>query len=289
MANLENSAPSDSELAAKLLREAGALALSIRSEGLDALHAGRHIKSNAADFATAADLAAESHFFNALRAARPEDSILGEEGAGHVGTSDRTWVIDPVDGTYNFTSGSTYWCSALALVRSSSLATDDRTPEGSTPDPLTHAEVLLGAVFQPEEDKLWMGGTGVPATLNGQPIRTLAPALVGSLSAGTYIHPGWLAQPRAAVPWQRAAELPATLRMMGSGSCDLARVAQGELGVWFQHSVPSWDWLPGKGIVEAAGGDTAVVHVNGLDWHVAGPARAVTELAAALRTAELPA
>lgn len=288
MAYLVNSAPSDSDLAAKLLREAGALALSIRAEGLDALHSGRQIKANVADFATAADLAAEAHIFKALRAARPEDSILGEEGAGYVGTSGRSWIIDPVDGTYNFTSGSSYWCSALALVRSSPLSTDEGAPESSTPDPLTNAEVLLGAVFQPEEDKLWLGGADVPATLNGQPIRTLAPALVGSLSAGTYIHPGWLAQPRAALPWRKAAELPATLRMMGSGSCDLARVGQGELGVWFQHSVPSWDWLPGKGIVEAAGGDTAVVRVNGLDWCVAGPQAAVAELAAALRTGALP-
>ena len=89
------------------------------------------------------------------------------------------------------------------------------------------------------------------------------------------------------MPWQRADELPATLRMLGSGSCELARVAQGELGVWFQHSCPSWDWLPGKGIVEAAGGATAVVHVNGLDWFVAGPKKAVEELARALESGKL--
>ncbi|ALO67998.1 fructose 1,6-bisphosphatase [Arthrobacter alpinus] len=292
MAHLENSAPSDSDLAAKLLREAGALALSIRADGLATLQAGRQIKANVSDFATAADLAAETHIFNALRAARPLDSILGEEGAGHVGTSGRTWVIDPVDGTYNFTSGSTYWCSALALVRADAPSSDespDQSSDGSsTPAPLSNAEVLLGAVFQPEEDKLWLGGTTVASTLNGDPLHLGAQPDVGELSAATYIHPGWLAQPRAALPWQKAAELPATLRMLGSGSCDLARVSQGELGVWFQHSVPSWDWLPGKGIVEAAGGDTAVVRVNGLDWCLAGPRGAVAELATALRSGELP-
>ena len=289
MAYLQNCAPSDSELAAKLLREAGALALSIRTDGLDTLQAGRQIKTSVSDFATAADLAAEAHIFNALREARPEDSILGEEGAGHVGTSGRTWIIDPVDGTYNFASGSTYWCSALALVRPGASSPDESSlTESSTPDPLPTAEVLLGAVFQPEEDKLWLGGTTVASTLNGIPIPIRGERSVGELSASTYIHPGWLAQPRAALPWQKAAELPATLRMLGSGSCDLARVAQGELGVWFQHSVPSWDWLPGKGIVEAAGGDTAVVRVNGLDWCVAGPRGAVAELAAALRSGEIP-
>jgi fructose-1,6-bisphosphatase/inositol monophosphatase family enzyme len=70
--------------------------------------------------------------------------------------------------------------------------------------------------------------------------------------------------------------------MLGSGSCDLGRVAQGELGVWFQHSCPAWDWLPGKGIVRAAGGETGVVRVNGLDWFVAGPKGAVDAITAAL-------
>lgn len=280
MADQTLPAPSDSELAADVLRSAGALALSIRAEGLAKLRAGSQLKGGPSDFATAADLAAESHIFAALHAARPDDSILGEEGAGHVGTSGRCWVIDPVDGTYNFASGSAFWCTALALVVPS-------PGEGTTPDPLANAEVLLGAVHQPEGDKLWMGGTRHAARLDDQPIRVDTAGSLDQLAAGTYIHPGWLSRPEASVPWRQAAELPATLRMLGSGSCELARVAQGELGVWFQHSCPSWDWLPGKGIVEAAGGATAVVHVNGLDWFVAGPKGAVEELSAALRSGEL--
>ena len=275
MAHDLDPAPSDSELAAKLLRSAGALAYSIRAEGLAELRAGSHLKGDFSDFATAADLAAERYLFTELRAARPADSILGEEGAGHQGTSGRSWVIDPVDGTFNFASGSTYWCAALALVESDLC---------SMPDTFSDAQVLLGAVYQLQEEKLWLGGTAHPATLNGHPIQVDTRQDPGELSAGSYIHPGWLAQPKAAVPWQRAAELPATLRMFGSGSCDLARVAQGELGMWFQHSCPSWDWLPGKGIVRAAGGDTAVVQVNGLNWFVAGSAGAVEVLKAALES-----
>ena len=275
--------PSDSELAEKLLREAAALALAIRAKGLESLRAGRQIKANAADFATAADHAAEEFIYKQLRLARPDDSILGEEGAGFEGGSGRVWVIDPVDGTFNFTSGSSYWCSAVALVTGISA-----TALKSTAENFDTAEVLIGAIYQPEGDKLWLGGSQHPATCNAQPISVDPRQELAELAAGTYIHPGWLAEPRAAVPWQHAAVLPATLRMLGSGSCDLARVGQGELGVWFQHSCPSWDWLPGKGIVEAAGGGTAVVPVNGLDWFVAGPTGAVAQLAAALRQGALP-
>ena len=51
-----------------------------------------------------------------LAAERPDDAVVGEEGASRPGTSGRTWVIDPVDGTYNFARGSDWWCSAIALV-----------------------------------------------------------------------------------------------------------------------------------------------------------------------------
>lgn len=273
---------SDSELAAALVRQAGALALRMRGEGLTGEQ-----KTSVSDVVTAADRAAEAYVLAQLERCRPDDGVLGEEGASRAGTSGRSWVIDPVDGTYNFLSGSTYWCSAIALRRDAAGAdgaigtSGAAGAAGDDPDP----EVILGAIYQPQEDKLWTGGTGQPAALNG---RTLAPpsdAEPGQLSAGSYLHPAWLARPEAADPWRAAAVLPAALRMFGSGSCDLGRVADGQLGLWFQHSCPQWDWLPGKAIVRAAGGDTAVVRVNGLDWFIAGGPTAVARISAALTSA----
>jgi len=130
-----NPALDDYQLAEALVREAGTLALLMRQAGLE----GRQ-KTSVSDVVTAADHAAEAYVLEQLQRCRPDDGILGEEGASVAGTSGRTWVIDPVDGTYNFLHGSTYWCSAIAL----------KDPSG----------VVLGAIFQPEEDKLWLGGTG---------------------------------------------------------------------------------------------------------------------------------
>lgn len=208
-----------------------------------------------------------------LRRARPSDSILAEEGSSYQGTSDRTWVIDPIDGTYNFLSGSSYWCSAIALQQNSGrqLAVAELDPE-----------VLLGAVYQVEEHKLWIGGRGLPSTLNGQRLAAPAELPLSQLSAGTYLHPSLLSKAEAREPWLSAVEQLATFRLLGSGSCDLSRVAEQQLGCWFQHSAPLWDWLPGKAIVRAAGGSTAVVQVNGLNWFLAGAQRAVQELSAAL-------
>lgn len=259
----------DYQLAEALVREAGNLALLMRQAGLEGQR-----KTSVSDVVTAADHAAEAYVLEQLQRCRPDDGILGEEGASKQGSSGRTWVIDPVDGTYNFLHGSSYWCSALALKDSSGP--------------------LLGAIFQPEADKLWLGGTGRAATLNGEALNSFSPRADGGrgraemplaeLGAATYIHPTWLADPMCAMPWHAAATAAAALRMFGSGSCDLGRVADGELGCWFQHSCPEWDWLPGKAIVLAAGGAADVIRVNGLDWFVAGGTTAVRQLRAALES-----
>lgn len=256
----------DAQLATALVRNAGRLALAMRAEGLTGER-----KTSVSDVVTAADKAAEHYVMEQLRRTRPDDGILGEEGAQANGVSGRSWVIDPVDGTYNFLSGSTYWCSAIAL----------RNDGGNAVDP----EVLLGAVYQPQEEKLWLGGQSIPATLNGELLSRPVAAGLAQISAGTYLHPSWLAKPEAANPWIAAVRNVATFRMLGSGSCDLSRVAQGELGCWFQHSTPLWDWLPGKAIVRAAGGSTSVVPVNGLNWFLAGSTTAVAEIAEALSSA----
>ncbi|MCC3267681.1 inositol monophosphatase family protein [Arthrobacter gengyunqii] len=252
-------------LAADLVREAGALALRMRREGLTAT-----AKTTVSDVVTAADHAAEKLVVERIRKLRPHDGIVGEEGASVTGTSGRSWVIDPVDGTYNFFAGSTYWCSAIALKADE--------PESLDGDP----NVLLGAIFQPQEDRLWVGGEGHPATLNGVPVPQLEDAPLDRLSAGTYLHPTWLLRAEVAGPWTAAASRAATIRMLGSGSCDLGGVASGRLGTWFQHSCPEWDWLPGKAIVRAAGGTTAVTEVNGFRWHIAGTVSAVREIQTAL-------
>ncbi|WP_413250940.1 inositol monophosphatase family protein [Sinomonas flava] len=259
----------DAELAAALVRAAGDLALRMRQDGLDAER-----KTSVSDIVTAADKAAEAYVLAQLRRCRPDDGVFGEEGAQVPSASGRTWVIDPVDGTLNFFSGSSYWCSALAL-------------RGEAADSDADPESLLGAIYQPQEDKLWMGGDATPATLNGEALAGPADARLGLLGAATSIQPRWLEQPLSAMPWHAAAVQAASIRILGSGSCDLARVATGEIGVWFQHSCPQWDWLPGKAIVTAAGGSTATVEVNGLTWFAAGGTTAVREVVAALASARL--
>lgn len=248
----------DAALAARLVTSAGDLALRMRDDGLRDV---RH-KTSRSDVVTAADDSAETLVQTTLATERPEDGVLGEEGTSREGTSGRRWVIDPVDGTYNFVNGLAHWCSALALA---------------------DGHRLLGAVHAPVTGETWVGGTDLPTTLNGEPVEPLADATLEQVCAATYLHPPYLLDPRAADPWRRAATGAAALRMLGAGSVDLGCVASGRVGVWFQHSCPDWDWLPGKALVEAAGGATDVVEVEGYRWHVAGRPTAVREVVALLR------
>lgn len=248
----------DLELAVSLVTEAGTLAAAMRAEGLSAEQ-----KTSVSDVVTAADRAAEELVTVTLARERPDDGLLGEEGAHHDGTSGRRWVVDPVDGTYNFFSGLAYWCSALAL--------DDA--EGT----------ILGAVHQPVTGETWLGGRDHPTTLDGVPVAPLADRPLDECSLATYVHPATLTEPDVREVWLSLVQGVATPRILGSGSCDLAGVAGGRVGVWAQHSAPEWDWLPGQALVRAAGGRADVVEHRGHRWHVAGNHQAVGELLDRLR------
>ncbi len=246
----------DAELAALLVGEAGTLAAAMRRGGIAAEH-----KTHVSDIVTAADRAAEAQIVATLRRERPDDSIVGEEGADHHGTSGRTWVIDPVDGTYNFHRGLDWWCSALALA------------DGD--------DVVLGAVHHPATGETYLGGPGLASTRDGEALPRLTDRPLGESCATTYLHPPFY-DGEIGAAFNRAVAGVATLRMMGSGTMDSVAIALGRCDVLFQASVPDWDRLPGAALIRGVGGESRVVRAAGVEWHVAGRPTAVAEVCEAL-------
>ncbi|MDQ2836363.1 MAG: inositol monophosphatase [Actinomycetota bacterium] len=244
----------DLALAAELVHEAGQLAAEMLRGGLQTRH-----KTSVSDVVSAADHAAEELIVHRLRQARPADGVIGEEGANAPG--ERVWFIDPVDGTYNFLSGLPYWCSALALA--------DR----AAPD-----QPILGAVYHPFADELWLGGRDHPTSCNGIAVSPLADQGLAQLSLASYLHPATMPDDDAREPFLAVMRGAATVRMLGSGSIELASVAAGRLGCWAQHDCLDWDWLPGAALVTAAGGVTEVLWHRGHRWHLAGNRQAVAEI-----------
>lgn len=252
----------DLHLAGELVTAAGTLAATMLAEGLETEH-----KTSVSDVVSAADFAAEELVVERLTRERPSDGLVGEEGARREG--DRTWYVDPVDGTYNFLSGIPIWCSAVALV-------DQDGP-------------ILGAVYQPSADELWLGGRDHPTTRNGEPVAPLERQPLSEISISSYIHPARI-EHDSGVPgpqtlasaWLSAVSGAATLRSLGSGSVELSSVAGGRLGAWLQAGPSPWDWYPGVALVRAAGGAAEVVEAAGHSWHIAGNQQAVEELISTL-------
>jgi fructose-1,6-bisphosphatase/inositol monophosphatase family enzyme len=243
----------DVGLAGELVRDAGTLAARMLREGLTVQH-----KTSISDVVSAADHAAEELIAGRLRAERPDDAIVGEEGTADPGAG-RTWYIDPVDGTYNFLSGLPEWCSALAL---------DET---------------LGAVYHHASGELWVGGPQDPTTCNGQPVEPLVDRPFRTVSIATYLHPTTLPDDSRRIPLLHVVQRAATVRMFGCGSVEMAAVAAGRLGATLQLNTLPWDWLPGAALVRGAGGAAQVVEAGGHRWHVTGNRHTVSEIVALLQ------
>ncbi|GGR39832.1 fructose-1,6-bisphosphatase/inositol monophosphatase family enzyme [Nocardioides luteus] len=248
----------DVRLATELVRGAGSLAAKMRHEGIDA---SVETKTSVSDLVTAADKAAEKAIVDRLATERPDDGILGEEGSARDSASGRVWTIDPVDGTYNFVRGLDWWCSALALT------------DGD--------DILLGAVYSPAEDAVYVGGPDLPTTRNGVRLDAIPDTPLDLACLTTYLHPARLKQP-VGEAYIRVTGGAASIRILGSGSMDLTAIAQGKLHLFCQHSVPDWDRLPGWALVLGAGGATTQVEAGGALWSLAGAPTAVADAARAL-------
>lgn len=216
------------------------------------------VKTNPTDVVTAADREAEALIVELLAHVRPEDAVVGEEGAFREGASGRTWVIDPVDGTYNFVRGSDRWCSAVSLVE------DDSS--------------VLGAVCCPRNATFWVGGPEVRVRENRTALEPLADRSLAESSLLTYLHPPFHGT-RVGEVWRNLASRVATLRMSGSGSLDATEVITGRADLIVQHSVPVWDRTPGEAMIHGLGGTSRQVSAGGVDWYLAGVPSAVEQAA----------
>lgn len=242
----------DHALAAALVTDAARLAADMRRDGTDAER-----KTSAADLVTAADRAAEELVRRVLLEHRPDDGVLGEEGAHVEATHGRRWTVDPIDGTYNYVTGLPAWCSAVSLE--------------------VDGVLRVGAVRRPTADETWVASDGV-TTRDGEAVPPLPDVALATTSVATFLNSSHLRAAEAA-PMAALLAAAATVRISGSGSCDLVDVAAGRIGLWVQTDCADWDWLPGRALVEGAGGVATVVRAHGHDWHLAGAPTAVREAA----------
>jgi myo-inositol-1(or 4)-monophosphatase len=253
-------------LAARLARTTGDLVRAGRPDRVDVAAT----KSSPVDPVTEMDLAAEALLRSLLAEHRPDDAILGEEGAYRPGTSGLTWVLDPIDGTVNYVYGIPAYAVSVAVV-------------AGGPDPATWTAVA-GAVHAVPDGRTWTAGRGLGSFLDGRRLRVNPPRPLAESLVGTGF--GYTLQRRTEQGQLVAKVLPLVrdIRRIGAASLDLCSIATGGLDLYYERGLKPWDLAAG-GLVAAEAG-AVVTGLHGLpageQMLVAGPAESAGTLVALL-------
>jgi myo-inositol-1(or 4)-monophosphatase len=216
-------------LAERLAVEAAA----VLTEGLTDARQVLATKSSITDLVTAYDRRSEALIVEGILAARPDDAILGEEGADVEGSSGVRWVIDPLDGTTNYLYGYPVFAVSIGVE--------------------VDGEPSVGVVHDVARGECFSAVLGCGATLDGRPIAAtaaddLATALVGT---GFSYDPERRRRQGAVV----AELLPQVrdLRRAGAAALDLCAVAAGRLDAFYEKNLAPWDYTAGALIAREAG------------------------------------
>jgi myo-inositol-1(or 4)-monophosphatase len=186
---------------------------------------------------TEADRDAESAIIELIGRHRPEDGILGEEGAAVDGASGRRWVIDPLDGTVNFVHGFPHVAVSIGLE-------DD-------------GGGLVGVVRDVFRDEEFAAHRGGGASLNGSPIEVAGTTVLGNALVATGF--SYDRQERGPAYGRALGEMLKVVRgvrRLGSAALDLAWVACGRLDGYWEARLGPWDVAAGFVIVAESGGVT---------------------------------
>ena len=249
------------DLAVDVAREAGALLLA-------SLHTARTdvtSKSTPTDLVSEVDKAAEALIVARLRAERPDDAILAEEGTADSGGSGLRWVVDPLDGTINYL----YRRAAFAV----SIACEDASG------------TFAGVVYDPQRDCLWTAERGGGAFRDGAPIACSAQADLAHTLLGTGF--AYAASVRAEQAAVLLEVLPKVrdIRRAGAATLDLCGVADGTLDAYYERGLAPWDLAAGRLVATEAGAVVRVLPTAGGDVVLAAPPALADPLTDLLRSA----
>jgi len=196
-------------------------------------------KSSATDLVTETDQMVEKMLIEGLREKFPDTRFIGEEsvagGEKCELTSDKTWIIDPIDGTTNFVHSNPHVCTILGFM--------------------VDKKVLFGIVYNPVLDQLWTARAGQGAYYNGKKITVSA---CSELDKSLLVQEMYDSSPaklkmvntnlQTFIPKVRS------VRAYGSAGINLAYLAMGAVDAYFDSGFHIWDYAAPCLIVTEAGG-----------------------------------
>jgi myo-inositol-1(or 4)-monophosphatase len=207
------------------------------------LDLGIDTKSSPTDMVTAMDRWAEETIVGVLLDARPDDGLLGEEGANKASETGVVWVIDPIDGTTNFIRDLPGFSVSIAAR--------------------INGVDSVGVVHDLVRSERFTVMIGSGAFCNGEALHVSEPVDLARAVLGT----GFSYQPavRAEQAKLIAELLPeiADIRRFGGAALDCCSVACGRLDAYYEVGVQDWDIAAGGLLVREAGGRTLDQHPDG--------------------------
>lgn len=229
------------ELAIRAAREAGAILQDYAQRGFEITHKGR------INLVTEADLASERHIKQLIAAHFPTHRIIAEESWAEEswasehdsfnvsGDDNYSWLIDPLDGTTNFSHGFPCYAVSIGVERK--------------------GESVVGVIYDPTRDELFAAERGAGATLNDQPIRVSDVAqLEKALTVSGFPYDIRERMHEYLPAWREFLNHSQAVRRLGAAAIDMASVACGRMDGFWEHGLHAWDVAAGWVIIEEAGG-----------------------------------
>ncbi len=196
------------------------------------------------DLVSYVDKTAEKLIVTGLEKILPEAGFITEEQTNNKIAERYNWIIDPLDGTTNFIHGLPVFSVSIALKE--------------------YDELVLGVVYEINQDECFYAWKGAPAYLNGKEIKvSKAPAISDSLIATGFPYYDFGKQPQYIELFTYLMKNCHGLRRLGSAAVDLAYTAAGRFDAYYEYNLNAWDAAAGIVIVKQAGGH--VVNFKGGD------------------------
>ena len=199
------------------------------------------------DLVTDVDRLCEQAIFQILREAFPESGFFGEENTRTDLEADEVWIVDPLDGTTNYTHGYPHFSVSIALRRL--------------------GRVVLGVVFEPTRQELFEAVRGGGARLNGSPIHVSdTTELARSLLATGFPYDRCQNPDNNLERFAALTLCTLGVRRGGSAALDLAFTACGRVDGYWELRLQPYDVSAGALLVEEAGGQITDLQGGAFDW-----------------------
>ncbi len=226
----------------------------------DNWYAPKKIKlAEAHDIKLELDVRCQALIEKILAADFPGVPVLGEEGSTGDLSAEYRWVVDPIDGTVNYTFGNPHAAVSIALQRSGQPPKTARPGRARGASNLvtrggSHRSVV-GVIYDPFTDELWTTTTGQPTRLNGKIVHVSPCARVRDAIIAVGFSKSQENLEKCLPHFIRIARTARKIRILGSAALELTYVASGRLDAYLERTINLWDVAAGALLLENAGGE----------------------------------